>query len=52
MAQVLIIYASDYGNTEKMALAAAEGVNSIDNVNAVVKKAEEVTADDQWDGNS
>ena len=46
MAQVLILYASDYGNTEKMAHAAAEGVNSIDNVNAVVKKADEVTADD------
>ena len=46
MAQVLIIYASDYGNTEKMAHAAAEGVNSVDGINAVVKKAEEVTADD------
>jgi len=46
MAQVLIVYASDYGNTEKMAHAAVEGVNSIDNVNAVVKKADEVTADD------
>jgi NAD(P)H dehydrogenase (quinone) len=46
MAQILIIYASDYGNTEKMAHAAAEGANSVDNVNAVVKKAEEVTADD------
>ena len=46
MAQVLIIYASDYGNTEKMAGAVAEGVDSVDGVNSVVKKAEEVTADD------
>jgi len=46
MAQVLIIYASDYGNTEKMAHAAAEGVTLVDGVNAVVKKAEEVTTDD------
>jgi len=46
MAQILIVYASDYGNTEKMALATADGVNSVDGANAVVKKAEEVTADD------
>ena len=46
MAQVLIVYASDYGNTEKMANAVADGVNSVDGVTSVVKKAEEVTADD------
>ncbi|GAB4345305.1 MAG: NAD(P)H-dependent oxidoreductase [Desulfobulbaceae bacterium] len=46
MARVLIIYASDYGNTEKMALAAAEGANLVDGVETIVKKAEEVTADD------
>lgn len=46
MAQVLIVYASDYGNTEKMANAVAEGVNSVDGVNAIIKKAEEATADD------
>lgn len=46
MAQVIIVYASDYGNTEKMAGAVAEGVESIDGVNAVIIKAEEVTADD------
>jgi NAD(P)H dehydrogenase (quinone) len=46
MAQVLIVFASDYGNTEKMANAVADGVNSVDNVSAVLKKAEEATADD------
>lgn len=46
MTQVLIIYASDYGNTEKMAYAAAEGVNSVAGASAVVKKADEVTAED------
>ncbi len=46
MAQILIVYASDYGNTEKMAHAAADGVNSVEGVNAVLKKAEEATADD------
>jgi len=46
MAQVLIVYASDYGNTEKMANAVAAGVNSVGGVTALVKKAEEVTADD------
>ncbi len=46
MTQVLIIYASDYGNTEKMARAAAEGAGSIDTVSAVIKTADEVDADD------
>ena len=51
MAQVLIIYASDYGNTEKMAHASAEGVKSVDGVNAIIKKAEDVTADDMTSSN-
>ena len=46
MAQVLVVYVSDYGNTEKMANAVAEGINSVDGINAVVKKADDVTADD------
>ena len=46
MTQVLVVYASDYGNTEKMAGAVAEGVNLVDGVNAVVKKAEDVSAED------
>jgi len=46
MTQLLIVYASDYGNTEKMAKAAAEAAGNVAGANAVVKKAEEVTADD------
>lgn len=46
MNQILIIYASDYGNTEKMALAVAEGVGTVAGAQALVKKAEEVTAED------
>jgi NAD(P)H dehydrogenase (quinone) len=46
MARILIVYASDYGNTEKMANGVAEGVNSVEGMEAVVKKAEEATAED------
>ena len=46
MAKILVVYASDYGNTEKMANAVAAGVRSVTAGEAVVKKAEEVTADD------
>ncbi len=46
MAKILVVYASDYGNTEKMANAVAEGVRSVSDSEAVVRKAEEVTADD------
>lgn len=46
MASVLVVYASDYGSTEKMAQAAAAGVESVGGVTAVLKKAEEVDADD------
>ena len=46
MTQVLIIYATDYGNTKKMAEAIANGVNSIDQTTAVLKEAETVTVDD------
>lgn len=46
MANVLIVYATDYGSTEKAAKAVASGVSGVDGVDAVVKKAEEVTADD------
>jgi NAD(P)H dehydrogenase (quinone) len=46
MAQILILYASDYGNTEKMAKATAEGVNSVAGAKAVVKRTEEATAED------
>lgn len=46
MAKVLIVYASDYGNTEKAAQAIAAGVSDVKNAEAILKKAEEVTADD------
>ena len=46
MGTILIAYASDYGSTEKMAAAAAEGVREVAGMTALVKKAEEVTADD------
>jgi NAD(P)H dehydrogenase (quinone) len=46
MTTILVVYASDYGSTEKMALAAVEGINSVPGGIAVVKKAEEVTAED------
>ena len=46
MTKMLVIYASDYGNTEKMANAAVEGISSISGAEAVLRKAEDVTADD------
>ena len=46
MTKILVVYASDYGNTEKMAVAVAEGVKLVPGVEAVVKKAEDVVADD------
>lgn len=46
MVNILIVYASDYGSTEKMAKAAAAGAESVGGVHVVVKKAEDVSADD------
>lgn len=46
MTKILIIYASDYGNTEMMARAAAEGVEAVEGATAVVKYAEEVKSED------
>lgn len=46
MTQILIIYSTDYGRTQKMADAAADGVNSLFDTQAVLKKAEDVTAED------
>lgn len=46
MAKVLITYASDYGSTKKMAEVIAEGVNSVDGASAILKSAEEATAED------
>ena len=46
MIQMLVIYESDYGSTEKMAQAAVQGIQSIEGATAVLKKAEDVTAED------
>jgi len=46
MVKVLIVYATDYGNTKKMAEAVAEGANSVNGAQAVLKTADETTADD------
>lgn len=41
--QILIIYDSKTGNTEKMAFAVAEGVKAVGGINVVVKKTNETT---------
>ena len=46
MADILIVYAGDWGSTKKMAEAIAKGVNSVHNSKAIIKTAEEVQADD------
>jgi NAD(P)H dehydrogenase (quinone) len=46
MTQILVGYESDYGSTEKMAKSAVEGVNSVPGAQALLKKAEDLTADD------
>ncbi|MFV0340986.1 MAG: flavodoxin domain-containing protein [Parachlamydiaceae bacterium] len=46
MAKVLIVYDTDYGNTQKMALSVAEGVKTVEGASVTVKKAEETTAED------
>lgn len=46
MTQVLIVYASDYGGTKKMAEAVAEGVRSVSDCTAVLKEAEQASSED------
>lgn len=46
MANILIVYASDWGSTKKMADAVAKGVNSVAGSKAVVQVADEVIAED------
>lgn len=45
MSNILVIYATDYGNTEKMAQAVAAGAETA-NAKVTLKKATEVTAED------
>lgn len=46
MTKVLIVYATDYGNTKKMAEAIAQGAMSVPDAQVEVKLAEDTTADD------
>jgi NAD(P)H dehydrogenase (quinone) len=46
MGKVLIVYDSETGNTEKMALAVAEGVKEVKGVDVTVKKVEQASLDD------
>ncbi|MDI6776283.1 MAG: NAD(P)H-dependent oxidoreductase [Syntrophales bacterium] len=46
MSRILIIYHSQTGNTEKMALAVAEGSRGIENTEVMIKKAQDATLDD------
>jgi multimeric flavodoxin WrbA len=46
MKKILILYHSQSGNTRRMAEKVAEGVNSIDNVEAVLKNAAEASHQD------
>lgn len=46
MTRILIIYDSETGNTEKMALAVAEGAKKIDGTEVVIKRVDQADADD------
>ena len=46
MAKILIVYDSRSGNTEKMAVAVAEGVKQVKGVEVGVKKVEETSLED------
>jgi NAD(P)H dehydrogenase (quinone) len=45
-ARVLVVYYSRHGNTEKMAVAVAEGARRAQGVEVVLKKVQETTRDD------
>jgi NAD(P)H dehydrogenase (quinone) len=45
MVQIVIIYASDYGNTKKMAETIAEGAKSVNHTTAELVAVEQATAD-------
>ena len=46
MTTILVVYASDYGSTEKMAQAVAAGARAIEDIDVVCKKAGEATLED------
>lgn len=46
MIKALVIYATDYGNTKKVAESVAAGARSVPQAQVTIKTAEEVTAED------
>ena len=46
MTRILIVYHSQTGHTEQMALAVCEGAKAIDGVEVILKKAADATLDD------
>lgn len=46
MCRILVVYHSQTGNTQTMAESVANGANSIEDVDVVLKKAEEATLED------
>ncbi len=46
MANILVVYATDYGNTKTVAEAVADGARSVAGTEVTVKEAEAVTGDD------
>lgn len=46
MAKVLIVYATTYGNTHKMALAVADGVQSVAGSTSIIKHAQDVVSEE------
>ncbi|MGQ9506429.1 MAG: flavodoxin family protein [Candidatus Bathycorpusculaceae bacterium] len=46
MAKILVVYDSKTGNTEKMALAVAEGAKQVEGVEVVVKRADQTSLED------
>lgn len=46
MAKILIVFATDYGNTKKMAESVMSGAQSVSDTQVLLKQAEEVVAED------
>lgn len=46
MAEVLVVYATTYGNTEKMAKALEKGVQQVADVTSILRTAEKVTKEE------
>lgn len=46
MAQILVVYDSKTGNTEKMAFAVAEGAEKVSGVNVIVKRVDQTRLED------